>query len=286
MPTELPAAAAAAFARDDHAEPSLFLPESLLRESRRQRHLNDGDIPAICLLDPDGDVVRHLQNHHLGHRSGVWACYHTDLWQTNSDGETIGVVGQAVGAPFAVLVAEQLFASGCELVVSVTSAGQIDLRLGLPCTILVDRALRGEGTSYAYLPAGEYAHADDQLVQAVSAELDRSGIETMQGSTWTTDAPFRETASAITAARNAGIKAVEMESAGLYAFAQARSRPVVCFALVTNQMAQFEGDFEKGPGDGAEHALQLTAAAARGWRALNQSRSGVPVAQADQLEDT
>ena len=29
-----------------------------------------------------------------------------------------------------------------------------------------------------------------------------------------------------------------MEVAGLYAFAQARHKPVVCFALVTNQMAR------------------------------------------------
>ena len=28
--------------------------------------------------------------------------------------------------------------------------------------------------------------------------------------------------------------------------ARARGKPVVCFALVTNQMAQVEGDFEKG----------------------------------------
>ena len=61
-----------------------------------------------------------------------------------------------------------------------------------------------------------------------------------------------------------------MEVAGLYAFAQARGKPVVCFALVTNQMAQIEGDFEKGPNDGAEHTLALAAAAARGWRALRR----------------
>ena len=42
-----------------------------------------------------------------------------------SDKIRLGVVGFAVGAPFAVLVAEELFASGCELLISMTSAGQI-----------------------------------------------------------------------------------------------------------------------------------------------------------------
>jgi uridine phosphorylase len=102
----------------------------------------------------------------------------------------------------------------------------------------------------------------------VFKELQRAGIEAIRGETWTTDAPFRETRSALDAASAEGLKAVEMEVAGLYAFARARGKPVACFALVTNQMAQVAGDFEKGADDGAEHALSLVAAAARGWRAL------------------
>ena len=258
--------------RKDHAEPSLFQPESLLREARRQRGLHPGQIPAVCLLDPDGDVVRYLQQTGSGHRSETWACYHTGLWETEVDGMPLGIVGNAVGAPFAVLVAEELFASGCGLVVSVTSAGQLDAAMTLPCTILVDRALRGEGTSYAYLPPNRYVAGDADLLSAVAAEVERSGIEAIRCGTWTTDAPFRETRSAIEAAVAEGLQAVEMEVAGLYAFAWARGKPVVCFAHVTNQMAQRGDDFEKGPDNGAPHALALAAAAARGWRALCEER--------------
>ena len=118
--------------RHDHQEPSVFHAESLLREARRQRGLPQGDVPAICLLDPDGDVVRHLRRTGLGRRSAHWACYHTELWETEVEEEAIGVVGQAVGAPFAVLVAEELFASGCQFLVSVTSAGQLDPEMTLP----------------------------------------------------------------------------------------------------------------------------------------------------------
>lgn len=262
-------------ARNDHEEPSVFRPESLLREARRQRGLPVGPIPDVCLLDPDGDVVRFLARSGRGCRSSSWACYHTDLWETDVDEIRVGVVGNAVGAPFAVLVAEELFASGCKLVVSVTSSGQLDHGLKLPATILVDRALRGEGTSYAYLPAAAYAAGDPELLDAVAASLSSFAIEAVRGGTWTTDAPFRETASAIAAAAAEGLKAIEMEIAGLYAYARACARPIVCFALVTNQMAQEEGDFEKGPDDGAGHALALVSAAAAGWRTLrndNESR--------------
>jgi uridine phosphorylase len=62
-----------------------------------------------------------------------------------------------------------------------------------------------------------------------------------------------------------------MEAAALYAFARARNRPVVCFAHVTNQMAQIEGDFAKGEANGAHDALELLAATARAWRAMDRS---------------
>jgi len=65
-----------------------------------------------------------------------------------------------------------------------------------------------------------------------------------------------------------------MEAAALYAFGAAQSRPVVGFAHVTNTMAVSEGDFEKGPSDGAEQALAVVAAAARGWRAQRRRNAG------------
>jgi uridine phosphorylase len=256
--------------RRDHAEPSVFLPQNLLREARRQRGLPTGDVPRVCLLDPDGDIVRYLTRVDRATRSPTWACYHTDLIETELAGEVLGIVGCAVGAPFAVLVAEELFASGCELLVSITSAGRIATDLPLSCVILVDRALRGEGTSPAYLPPAEMIDADWALVEAAHRDLTAAGIETLRGTTWTTDAPFRETESSLAAAAAAGALAVEMEAAALYAFARACDRPIVCFAHVTNELAVTDGDFEKGPADGAEAALAIVAAVAGGWRARHE----------------
>ena len=57
-----------------------------------------------------------------------------------------------------------------------------------------------------------------------------------------------------------------MEAAALYAFAQARHESVICLAHVTNQMARWEGDFEKGADGGSQDALRVVALAARAWR--------------------
>lgn len=245
--------------------PSVFRPENLLREARRQKGLVEGNVPALCLLDPDGDIVRTLQAAQLATRNPTWACYHTDLYDFIWKGLELGVVGCAVGAAFATLVAEQLFASGCQLLISVTSSGQILPQGEPPYFVLITHALRDEGTSYHYLPPSDYAYLEARLLESLQGAFSPLSEPVHLGPTWTTDAPFRETAEAIVQARQAGIVAVEMEAAALYAFAQARQKPVICFAHVTNQMAQVEGDFEKGEGNGAWAALNLVAATARAW---------------------
>src|SRR5262249_51645352 len=152
-------------------------------------------------------------------RDPAWACYHTQLHRLEHDGLEVGLVGSAVGAPFAVLVAEQLFASGCRFLVSVTSAGQLVPRRPPPYFVLIDRALRDEGTSYHYLPSATFSAASPDLRALMDGAFDGLGVPVERGATWTTDAPFRETAEAVGAARAQGLLAVEMEAAALYAFA-------------------------------------------------------------------
>jgi uridine phosphorylase len=244
-------------ARKYYGADSAFTPENLLREARRQKGLPHANVPSVCVLDPDGDLKRRLAAAGRASRDPTWACYHTELYRASEQGLTLGLVPCAVGAAFAVLVAEQLFASGCRLLISMTSAGRLAPRREPPYFVLIDRALRDEGTSYHYLPPTEFSGADAALIAALAGAFAGFNPPVEQGATWTTDAPFRETAQGIAAMQAAELLAVEMEAAALYAFAAARKKPVVCFAHVTNQMALVEGDFEKGAADGTVDALAV-----------------------------
>ena len=186
-----------------------------------------------------------------------WPCYHTTLDTFVLAEQTVGIVGCAVGAPFAVLVAEQLFACGCRLLLSITSAGQITAAGNPPYFVVIDRALRDEGTSYHYAAPSDYSEADARLVATALAALKAKCLHAIVGSSWTTDAPFRETAAAIEAAQSKGVLAVEMEAAALYAFAKSTGARVLCLAHVTNTMGQLGQDFEKGESEGTSDALQI-----------------------------
>src|SRR5438874_5583172 len=179
------------FGDKNTSAPSVFLPAALLREARRQKGLAMVDVPAVCILDPDGDIVRRLRQTGQAQPFPNWPCYHTTLDTFTLAGRTVGIVGCAVGAPFAVLIAEELFASGCRLLVSITSAGQITPAGPTPYFVIIDRALRDEGTSYHYAAPSEYGHADPGLVAMAVAAFKRTGLPVTAGSSWTTDAPFR-----------------------------------------------------------------------------------------------
>lgn len=244
--------------RKHYQEESLFRPENLLREARRQRRLPDVPVPAVALLDPDGDIVRHLRSTGAGRLHPGWACYHTDMWVTDLNGIEVGVVGMAVGASFAVLVAEQLAASGARVVISLTSAGHICSPADPPYFLLIERAWRDEGTSVHYQPPARWSHLDAGLAKSLADAFAGLTEPVLVGPSWTTDAPYRETTSAVDDATAAGIMCVEMEAAGLYAYASARQRAVVCLAHITNTVATTEGqDFEKGHDNGVAASLAV-----------------------------
>jgi hypothetical protein len=129
----------------DNKNPSLasvFHPAALLREARRQKRLPTVEVPAVCILDPDGDIVQRLRKDSRSNPFDGWPCYHTQLDAFELGEQTVGIIGCAVGAPFAVLVAEELFECGCRLLLSLTSAGQIAPDRPPPYFVVIDRALR------------------------------------------------------------------------------------------------------------------------------------------------
>jgi purine-nucleoside phosphorylase len=236
----------------NYQEQSVFLPENLLREARRQKDIAECRVPSVCVLDPDGDLVNYLVEHAKAKKNECWSCYHSKLYSFELDNGVVGIIPCAVGSSYAVLVAEQLFVSGCQLLISITSAGIITEPKTSKRFALITEAVRDEGTSYHYLPKEKSSVLSDKLANNL-AENDLW----FPAASWTTDAPYRETTSAIAAMKAKGITCVEMEAAALYAFAEAKNKNVICFAHLTNTMAQQEGDFEKGEYFGSLESLAL-----------------------------
>ncbi len=254
----------------NYKEASVFTPENLLREARRQKNIDACNVPEVCVLDPDGDLVAYLLKTNQATINPCWACYHTKLYDVKQNDLKFAVLGCAVGSSFAVLIAEQLFVSGCKTLISITSAGIINPTKKNSKFVLIEQALRDEGTSYHYLPPSEISSIDPILLKTLMTYYGTNDVSIEAGMSWTTDAPYRETQTAIDEAKKLNAVCVEMEAAALYAFAKARNKDVICFAHLTNTMAQTAGDFEKGEEMGSLDTLELIR---HTMKAINKSPS-------------
>jgi len=233
---------------EDHElnSPSAFTPEELVSAVRGAKGLTDVAVPEVCVLDFDGDLTDWLVCRGTAAPFEPWACFHTKMYALETDGVRCGVIARTIGGPYAVLIAEQLLVSGAQLILGLTSAGRVSPSLPFPSFVVVTGAVRDEGTSFHYLPPAAKVDCPTPIVDLLAEEVSRLGATVIQGCVWTTDAPYRETAAQLQRHAAAGVLAVEMQAASLFAFARARKANVAVVAHVTNAVDHTDEQFDKG----------------------------------------
>lgn len=134
----------------------------------------------------------------------------------------VAVFHPGVGGPLSAHCLEQAIASGVRSVLAIGGAGALAEEFSRDDVIVVESAVRDEGTSFHYLPPGRRVDFDPNEVQRIVRALGEHGISARVGVTWTTDADFRETRARVERRRAEGCAAVEMEAASLAAVCQFR----------------------------------------------------------------
>jgi nucleoside phosphorylase len=226
---------------------SVFTPQALIEAVRTERGMTTVAVPEVCILEFDGDLTDRLVQGDLVKPWKTWACFHTPMFALEVNEMPCGVVPRAIGGSFAVLVAEQLLASGAKVVVGLTSAGRVSRQLPIPSLVVATSAIRDEGTSYHYLPPANSVEAPRKLIPWMVGELSDLGLPVHTGTVWTTDAPYRETAEELEKYARQGVLAVEMQAASLFALATARNALIGVVAHVSNAIDHTGEPFDKGP---------------------------------------
>ena len=221
-----------------HITPEMLLADRCQREGVTPEALA---LPPVLVATFQGASYRHLAARTRvtpppARQDGTAVVGGTAIGKTPDGGYPIAVVRLPAGAPTAVVVLESAFVRGVQTVLVVGSAGSLRASLPLGSTVVVTDAVREEGTSYHYLPAGvptcANAEISDLLLQSAAA----CGAKPVRGPTWTTDAPFRETAGAIKRHQDAGVAVVEMEAAAIFAVAQVRGVRAGLLVAVSDEL--------------------------------------------------
>jgi uridine phosphorylase len=147
---------------------------------------------------------------------------HHPLYILEEAGLPVLVAHPLVGAPLAAAIVEELIWLGVNRFIACGGCGVLrpDIAAGHP--VILTSAVRDEGTSYHYLPAGREVAPGAPAVAALEAACQKMNIDYRLGKTWTTDAIYRETIARRERRILEGCDVVEMEASAFFAVAQFR----------------------------------------------------------------
>jgi uridine phosphorylase len=137
-------------------------------------------------------------------------------------GERVAIFNPGVGAPAAASSLDVVIALGARKVIGCGGAGIVVPGFDVGHVVVPTGAIRDDGASYHYAPAGAEVVPHPAAVAAIDAVLTEAGVPHDRGLTWTTDAYFRETAAKVTRRREQGAITVEMEASTMFAVAAFR----------------------------------------------------------------
>jgi len=137
-------------------------------------------------------------------------------------GTRLGIALGGVGAPLAAAWLDELIALGARRFVVAGGAGGLVPSLTLGHVVVPVAALRDEGTSHHYAPPSRLIEPTADALEAITRTLERNDVPFVTGTTWTTDAFYRETRRKVERRVAEGCLTVEMEAAALFAVARFR----------------------------------------------------------------
>src|SRR5215217_646974 len=141
------------------------------------------------------------------------------------------------GSPMVMELAEELAVMGAKRMILMTWGGTLQKDSKPGDIVVCNRAIRDEGASYHYLPPTKYVEANPSLVHELVDAIRGRGAPCTVGTTWTTDAPYRETREEVIQYQAEGVRTVEMESAGLFTVGQVREVQTASIVIGMDSLA-------------------------------------------------
>ena len=127
-----------------------------------------------------------------------------------------------LGAPACVGSFEDLIPMGAKRIILLGNCGVLDKAIEDCGIIIPTKAIRDEGTSYHYAPPSDYIDVNKKYIPEFIEVLNACGYPYVTGTTWTTDAFYRETRSKVNRRKEMGAKCVEKECAAMQAMCHFR----------------------------------------------------------------
>ncbi len=221
--------------KNKHLEEALFSAHDYVN----YRKYRMKDFPSNYVILYHGGLWDHLKRKYGKHSKKI-SLYnsHSILKYGN-----VGLIRMnGIGSPHAVTLLEELIALGGRKFINVGMAGGLQKQGVFVCSM----AIRDEGTSYHYIPHGKFSYPDAKLTADLVKTLRIRGIKFEVASTWTMDAPYRETKAEIEKYHKGGVATVEMEASALFAVAEVKKVKMASAFVVSDVLdKKWDPQFDK-----------------------------------------
>ena len=164
------------------------------------------------------------------------------VYEVDYGGETFALFQSYVGEPACVGQYEDLMALGSRCLILFGNCGVLTKEIEDCGIIIPTRALRDEGSSYHYAPPADSIEVNHKYRDLFHLVLEEHGYPYVEGTTWTTDAPYRETREKVARRKAQGAICVEMECAGMQAAADFRNVDFFQFLYAGDNLDQATWD--------------------------------------------
>ena len=214
---------------------SVLKPSDLLAYRRANGQLPDFPAPRSVIFAPQKSLADYvLRRHSTRQIKGFLGEFYL-LKRPN--GRIALSTGFGIGAPGISALADEFAALGVQQFILIGMAGGLQPELKMGSLVISTCAIRGEGVSKHYLSPHPTVDSSEEMVRGLSKILTKHNQHHILGTTWTTDAPFRELRKIVLEHQRAGVLAVDMEAAALLSVARSLGLSAAVAFSIADQLA-------------------------------------------------
>lgn len=164
------------------------------------------------------------------------------IYKIKYKGEEFVLFMSCVGASACIVEYEEVFAKGLEKLIVFGTCGVLDRNIEDLAIIIPNSAIRDEGTSYHYIKSNDEIEVNKKYKEEFIELLNEHNYSYVEGKTWTTDAPYRETKIKKEKRKEQGCICVDMECSAISALAQFRKKEIFQFFYAADNLDSAKWD--------------------------------------------
>jgi purine-nucleoside phosphorylase len=212
--------------------------DAVIKPQKTKNSPDMGPVAVMAATRPDLDLLCQLLNLN---KDEFRRLFLSRLYVSGQVPDGCAIIGPFVGAPYAVMLLENLIAWGVRRIIFVGWCGAVSDKVKIGDLILPTAGHIDEGTSKHY-GVGESCRlpVTSPMVSKIRQLLDTQPCRYHEGLVWTTDAIYRETRQEITTHRQNGILAVDMEFSALCSVAQFRQVDLAGILVVSDELSSLK----------------------------------------------